>query len=307
MKTALVGYTGFVGSNLEMSKNFTYKFNSQNIGEAYGLEPDILIYAGVRAEKFLANANPEKDRKSVMEAFENIKKIQPRKLILISTIDVYKKPEEVDENTVIDIEGLQPYGVNRFLLEECIREEFPKALIVRLPGLFGINIKKNFIYDFIHVIPSLLSEEKYKELFFKEQTIQEFYELQDNGFYKCKKLCKNEKNRLKIIYKKLGFSALNFTDSRGMFQFYPLHRLWGDIEKALDTDLRLLNVATEPISISDLYQVLTGKNFTNYLAKEIPKYDFRSIHASLYNGANGYLYNKDEILNEIKKFVQEQL
>lgn len=307
MKTALVGYTGFVGSNLERSKNFTYKFNSQNIGEAYGLEPDILIYAGVRAEKFLANANPEKDRKSVMEAFENIKKIQPRKLILISTIDVYKSPEEVDENTVIDIEGLQPYGVNRFLLEECIREEFPKALIVRLPGLFGINIKKNFIYDFIHVIPSLLSEEKYKELFFKEQKIQEFYELQDNGFYKCKKLCENEKNRLKIIYKKLGFSALNFTDSRGMFQFYPLYRLWGDIEKALDTDLRLLNVATEPISISELYQVLTGKNFTNYLAKEIPKYDFRSIYASLYNGANGYLYNKDEILNEIKKFVQEQL
>ena len=72
MITCLVGYTGFVGSNLNDSYNFSYVFNSKNIKEAYGLKPDLLVYAGVRAEKFLANQFPDKDFESIKEAFSNI-------------------------------------------------------------------------------------------------------------------------------------------------------------------------------------------------------------------------------------------
>ena len=53
--TALVGYTGFVGSNIASSFKFDRLFNSKNIKEAYGLNPDLCVYSGVRAEKYLAN------------------------------------------------------------------------------------------------------------------------------------------------------------------------------------------------------------------------------------------------------------
>ena len=52
MTIALVGYTGFVGSNIDLKGNIDKKYNSKNIKDAFGTNPDILIYSGVRAEKF---------------------------------------------------------------------------------------------------------------------------------------------------------------------------------------------------------------------------------------------------------------
>ena len=82
---ALVGYTGFVGSNLDAATNFDGRYNSKNISEAFGTAPDLLIYAGVPAAKYLANSAPEKDFEIILQAQENIKKIAPKKLVLIST------------------------------------------------------------------------------------------------------------------------------------------------------------------------------------------------------------------------------
>ncbi len=56
---ALVGYTGFVGSNLYAAGHFDAVYNSKNIEESHGTNPDLLIYAGLRAEKYLANNDPE--------------------------------------------------------------------------------------------------------------------------------------------------------------------------------------------------------------------------------------------------------
>ena len=46
---ALVGYTGFVGSNIYLKARNRIEgvFNSQNVEKAYGLEPDVLIYAEI--------------------------------------------------------------------------------------------------------------------------------------------------------------------------------------------------------------------------------------------------------------------
>ena len=137
MKTALVGYTGFVGSNLMDEYVFSNLYNSKNIEQAYGTHPDLLVYAGVRAEKYLANKDPEKDRLLIEEAFNNIKRIDARKIVLISTIDVYKNPNGVDERTNVSTENLQPYGANRLYLEQMVLQEYKNALIVRLPGLYG--------------------------------------------------------------------------------------------------------------------------------------------------------------------------
>jgi hypothetical protein len=61
MKKAIVGYTGFVGSNIYASGDFDGAYNTKNIQDAFGTCPDLLVYAGMRAEKFLANADPERD------------------------------------------------------------------------------------------------------------------------------------------------------------------------------------------------------------------------------------------------------
>ena len=308
----LVGYTGFVGSNIASKYDFTWKINSKNKEEAFAKKPDLLIYAGLRAEKFLANKDPEADMAAVMEAMEQIKKINPGKLVLISTVDVYQNPVNVDEDTEIDTNGLLPYGANRYKLEQMVREAWEDALIIRLPGLFGKNLKKNFIYDFIHVIPALLREEKYLELSAKSSLIEEAYRKLNNGFYQC--MVTEKQNRtakeeyaveeLKQEFMSLGFSALNFTDSRGVFQFYNLANLWDDIQTAVKNDIRLLNIATEPISVAEIYKKLTDRTFENEITQTPPFYDYRSKHAELFGGKDGYFADKKTILNEIVDFVK---
>lgn len=303
LTTMLVGYTGFVGSNLAVAHEFDYLINSKNIEEAYGVKPDLLVYAGVRAEKFLANTAPEADMENIREALENIRKIKPKELVLISTVDVYKKPVEVDEDSFMELEGLHPYGANRLWLEEQVRKEFPKAAIIRLPGLFGKNLKKNFLYDYIQIIPALLKEEKYLELAENSLRIAESYEKQPNGFYKCV-VSEENKEALKRDFEESGFTALKFTDSRGVFQFYHLAHLWNHIEKVMELGIHKLNIATEPVSVAEIYKMLRGREFDNKVAAVPPYYDYRTKYSREFGGENGYLYTKQQVLEEIKGFIE---
>lgn len=302
---ALVGYTGFVGSNLYEAGEIDAAYNTKNIEEAYGTEPDILIYAGVRAEKYLANSAPEKDRENIRRAEENIARINPKNLVLISTIDVFKMPRDVDENSAVDTEELHAYGYHRYLLETWVRENYKDALVVRLPGLFGRNIKKNFIYDCINLIPSMLKESKFEELVAREAELREFYQLQENGFYKVN-VSDQDRKKLKDIFCRLGFSAIHFTDSRSVYQFYNLANLWRDMQTALGAGLKLWHPATEPVSAAELYRYLTGKEFVNELGGVPAHYDYKTVHAALFQGRNGYLYTKEQVLRDIKAFVEKE-
>ena len=302
---ALVGYTGFVGSNIYKNAEFDAVYNSKNIESAYGTEPDLLIYAGVRAEKYLANNMPEKDMESIIQAEKNIKKINPKRLVLISTIDIFKVPYNVDEGAEIDTKNLHAYGYNRYKLETWARENYPDALIIRLPGLFGDNIKKNFIYDYINIIPFMLKQDKLDGFIKQESLIEKYYKLQDNGFYKISEIDGMEKDLLKKTFLKLGFSALHFTDSRSRYQFYPLERLWEDIQTALDNGIKVLHTATEPVTAAEIYYYLSGKQFVNELAGKPADYNYKTIHYNLFGGKDGYICNKDEILKKIKEFVEK--
>lgn len=304
MTTALVGYTGFVGSNIYATGKIDAAYNSKNIKDAYGTHPDLLIYAGLRAEKYLANNAPEKDMELIRQAEENITKIDPKKLVLISTIDVFKFPKNVDENSVIDTENLHPYGYNRYQLELWVRENYPDALIIRLPGLFGKNIKKNFIYDYINVIPFMLKEAKFDELAAKDPELKKYYQFQDNGFYKVN-VSDDEREELKNQFKTLGFSALNFTDSRSVYQFYNLVRLWDDIQTALKAGITLWHPATEPVSAGEIYKYLTGEEFVNELNGVPADYDYKTLYAEKFGGVDGYICDKKDVLEDIRRFVNE--
>lgn len=308
MEKSLVGYTGFVGSNICSKTDFDGLYDSKNVKTAYGTNPKLLVYSGVPAQKFIANQFPEKDFEVIENAIENIKKINPEKIVLISTIDVYKEPKNVNEDTIIDTNDLEPYGKNRYYLEEWVKNNFEKYLIVHLPALYGKNIKKNFIYDLIHIIPSMLKKEKFEELIKKDDFIQKYYELQENGFYKCKSdISKEEEKVLKEYFKKIGFSALNFTDSRAVYQFYNLSYLWEHIEKALENNIKILNLAVEPVSAEEVYKFVTSNDFCNEFLENIPEYNFKTKNDKIFNGKNGYIFQKEFILNDIKKYINDNL
>lgn len=303
----LVGFSGFVGSNLMIQTDFEGLFNSKNIKEAYGKNPDILVYSGVPATKFLANENEKKDFNQIEMAIKNIQYINPKKLILISTIDVYSNLIDVNEDSFINKDILQPYGKNRYYLEEWVRKNIKDYIIIRLPALYGINLKKNFIFDLIKVVPSLLRSNKYKELANKSLYIKQSYEKINDDFYKCMIVDKISLNFLKQEFLNLGFTALNFTDSRSCFQFYNLNNLWKHILIGIENNFSTINLATEPVEVNELYKYIFNKDFKNELNKPVLKYNFYTKYAYIFNGRDGYIFSKEYVLEDIKRFVEKNL
>ena len=254
----------------------------------------------------MANSAPKQDFEKILEAIDNIKKINPKKLVLISTIDVYKKPLGVDEYTVIDTKDMLPYGGNRYYLEQWVSKHVEDYHIVRLPGLFGENIKKNFIYDLIHVIPSMLRQDKFEALSNKNEILKKYYVPWENGFYKCIDLKPEDVSILKAVFSELGFSALNFTDSRASYQFYNLSYLWHHIESVIDNELNLINLAVEPVTVNEIYRAVNNTDFSNEIleADKVPAYNFKTVYAAYFGGKHGYIFNKRQVISDIVKFVK---
>ena len=149
MPDAIVGYTGFVGSNLVRQTHFDDFYNSKNIENIGGKTYDLLVCSCAPAEKWRVNKEPLRDLENLNRLTGCLSKVHAHKVILISTVDIYPTPIGVDEGTTIDPDLCHPYGKHRLELERFVADHFD-ALIVRLPGLFGNRLKKNIIYDFLH-------------------------------------------------------------------------------------------------------------------------------------------------------------
>ena len=300
----LVGSTGFVGGNLRAKHTFAAVCHSSDIAAQYGTQPDLCVYAGVPAAMFLANADPEADLAVMRAARENIRQIAPKRLVLISSIAVLADSRGVYEDSPArDTEGLPAYGKNRLQLERWVREDFPDALIVRLPALYGAGIRKNFLFDLHTITPAMLRPEKYSELAAKSPLVKSAYTLADNGFYKLNGTA--DRAALKQFFAHNDFNALAFTDSRSRYQFYNLGRLWSDMEAARAADLKLLHLCTPPVSAAEVYTAVTGKaDWHNELPKPPFDYDLRSRHAALLGGSGDYLCTKQQELDDITRFMR---
>lgn len=251
MANALIGYTGFVGSNLMRQTDFDDYYNSKNIETIAGKCYDLLVCSAAPAEKWKANRDPEADIQSINRLTTNLRNVSAKKVILISTVDVYPLAQGVDENTVIETERCQPYGKHRFMLEKFMNNLFD-TLVVRLPGLFGNGLKKNIIFDFLYN------------------------------------------------------NCLDQIHADSVYQFYHLDNLWHDIQVALKNELKLINFATEPTSVREVAWVAFNIDFSNRPSNCPAYYDFHSRYAELFGGSNGYLYNKQQVLNALNTYVQSQ-
>lgn len=250
-KTALIGYTGFVGGNLAAQYQFDDLYNTSNIDDIDGKEYDLVVSAATYAEMWKINQDPEGDLAQINGLIEHLKNVKAKKFVLISTVGVYKSPNSADEDTPIDLEGLTPYGTNRYHLEQFVSENFD-ALIVRLPGLFGNGLKKNVIFDLMN------------------------------------------NNMVEKIH------------SEGVYQYYNLGNIWKDIQTALDNSLKLVNFAVEPVKTADVAAYCFNMpDFRQEPEGVKPAFwDMHSKHAALFGGTAPYLYSKQQELDDIKTFVE---
>lgn len=148
---ALIGYSGFVGSNLRTQETYTDFFNSANFRELSGRAFNEVTCAGISAVKWLANKEPEKDWAGIRALLDVLETVRIRRFVLISTIDVYPDPSKaLAEDAVLEGLSNHSYGSHRLAIEKWVSERFEDHLIVRLPALFGPGLKKNYLYDLLN-------------------------------------------------------------------------------------------------------------------------------------------------------------
>lgn len=147
---ALIGYTGFVGSSLLRQTAFERTYRSTNIAEIRGGSFGTVVCAGAPAQKWIANREPDEDRRRIEALIDPLRQIACERFVLISTVDVFTDPAGVDESSEVSLDGLHAYGRHRYLLEEFVRERFARHLILRLPGLVGPGLRKNAIFDLLN-------------------------------------------------------------------------------------------------------------------------------------------------------------
>ena len=146
---ALIGYTGFIGSNLRNQINFDLEYNSSNISKISKKKISHLVCAGLPGTKWYANKNPDEDLKKINLLKRNLNYCNVEKITYLSTIDVYENPILVNESTNKSYNH-HIYGSNRSIFEDFILENFKNAKCIRLPIVFGSNFKKNYLYDLIN-------------------------------------------------------------------------------------------------------------------------------------------------------------
>lgn len=146
----LVGYTGLVGSNIARARDFGLVVNSRNSDALRGGQFGHVVFSAARAEKWRANADPAADARHVDELIDLLRSFTAERLTLVSTVDVYGVPRDVDEDSPIDTAGLHAYGANRHRLELAAASLHDRSLVLRLPALFGPGLKKNVVFDLLH-------------------------------------------------------------------------------------------------------------------------------------------------------------
>jgi dTDP-4-dehydrorhamnose reductase len=177
---------------------------------------------------------------------QKISSVKADKAILISTIDVYQPALEVTEEDRPNYDGEGAYGRNRAWFESFFDSQFSNNIILRLPGLFANNLKKNFIFDLVN-----------------------------NRFDQVLKVHRESK-----------------------FQFYDIQEIWYLIDKCIKEKISLLNVATEPLTAQEIASIF---NVSLSCSGKKVEYLMKSRYFNVFNGKDGFLQDKTEVLKKISK------
>jgi nucleoside-diphosphate-sugar epimerase len=198
----------------------------------------------------MVNKNIPEDLKNIDRIIDVISKKSYKKVILISTIDVYcDSPLMLDESYPIGVKKLS-YGTNRYFFEMLVENlvDFEELKIFRLPALYNKHIKKNILYDLIN------------------------------------------NNNIEQI------------NTNSSFQWYNLDNLSTDIESYSNAHpkRKLFNLFTEPLDTKEIVKLFPQYENIGTFSELRNEYNFKTNLTE-----EGYILSKEEVLEDIKRFIHE--
>lgn len=310
---ALIGHTGFVGGTLSRQHAFAAQFNSSSIEEIVGRQFDTLVCAAAPGSMFVANREPERDRRQIDALIERLDRVKAGRFILISSIAVLADFSAGDDETTQAFQNDLPYGRHRRALEVFCETRFSNVLVVRLPALFGSGLRKNFIFDLLNPLPTMLTHAGLEALLEKlplafRDELAPLYIADTSGMCVINrpKLNANPcRKELEEAVRELGGSAVQFHNPDTTYQYYDLTRLWHDIQIASKFELSHVHLATEPLRAGDIHFRLLGSEMPSSDAR-IHSEDMRTRHAAHWGRMGRYLEDSSAVLARLEAFFVAQ-
>ncbi|WP_370311654.1 NAD-dependent epimerase/dehydratase family protein [Sagittula sp.] len=309
-RNCLIGHTGFVGGTLTRQTSFAAQFNSRTISGIGGQGFDTVVCAAAPGSMFEANKFPERDEAQIQALIERLSAVEAKRFVLISSIAVLADFAGGDDETTTAFQDKLAYGRHRRALEAFVEERFADSLVVRLPALFGHGLRKNFIFDLLNPVPSMLTEAKLADLSAALDDglaawLKTLYAPDPvTGMVKVDRTKLDSDPRraaLEEAVTDLGFSATQFHNPETTYQYYDMSRLWSDIGTASAAGLSHIHLVSEPLRAARIHERLTGRAMPDTGAR-LHHEDMQTRHAGLWGRTGRYLDDADSVLDRLAGF-----
>ena len=99
--------------------------------------------------------------------------------------------------------------------------------------------------------------------------------------------------RKNFIFDLLNDHEIEKINAKAKFQIYNVKNLKKHIEICLKNNIKTINLATEPIDVTEIADKIFGIDLVNNDKEFV--YDMKSKYFELFDGANGYIQSKEEI------------
>ncbi len=311
----ILGHTGFVGSTIAQDLPTAQTFNSRNVLDAESMSFETLYCAAAPGSMFEANKYPERDAERIDALITSLSRMQAGRFILISTIAVLdtfdggytEADSRYQENT--------PYGVNRRRLEIACQAHFPRCLVVRLPALFGPRLAKNFVFDLMNPMPTMLNAQAYHtlETGLPESLLPSLEAIYAPdaalGMHVIDRMALGalrDRQALTAEADRLGINAVMFHNRETTYQFYGMSSLVADIDLALNADLDVLHLATAPLTTAEIYRTLKGAEMPETCGR-VHAEDMRTLHAGLWGKEGSYISSSEDVREALTRFYHAEM
>jgi hypothetical protein len=105
------------------------------------------------------------------------------------------------------------------------------------------------------------------------------------------------------LYDLLNDNLVGNIDPNAVFQWYPMRRLAGDLDVVRRADLRLVNLFTEPIAMSEIIAAFFPSAPVGAARASAPRYALRTRYAHLFGGADGHMMSKADVLRDMADYI----
>jgi hypothetical protein len=312
--TGLIGHTGFVGGALLRQARFSACFNSATIAAIEGQSFGTLVCAAAPGSMLEANRAPERDAAQIDALIARLSRVQAERFVLISSIAVLADFAGGNDEGTTAFQQELAYGRHRRALEAFVESHFANSLIIRLPALFGHGLRKNFLFDLMNPVPSLLTEAKRDAMMdaLDPSLVEWVGTLYSpdavTGLLKLDRAALNANRRraaLEDAVTVMGASATQFHHPDTTYQYYPIDRLWQDIGIALEAGLSHLHLVAEPLTAAAIHQRLTGRPMPETPAR-LHREDMRTRHAALWDAEGPYQFSAAATLDRLTAFFASE-